>query len=148
MGCGAPSHEVHEGPGRETPLVEVADAAVIPEVIAAAMETQVIAWNEGDIDAFMSAGYLQDDRLLFVGSRGLTYGYDVVLENYRNAYPDGAARGVLAFENLEWVPLGSRHGLVVGKWTIERAEGDLSGHYSLVWELGSEGWRIIADHSS
>lgn len=113
------------------------------------MELQVEAWNRGDMEGFMSAGYLQDDSLLFIGSLGLTYGYDVVLANYNRAYPDGAARGHLSFEQLRWIPLGTDHGFVVGKWSIERQEGEsIGGHYSLVWALTPSGWRIIADHSS
>ena len=124
-------------------------SSVLPQEIAAAMEQQVDAWNDGDMEGFMSAGYLQDDSLLFIGSRGLTFGYEVVLANYEKAYPDGAARGHLTFEQVRWIPLGAEHGFVVGKWSIEREEGEsLSGHYSLVWGLTPQGWRIIADHSS
>jgi hypothetical protein len=121
----------------------------LPLEIATAMERQVEAWNRGDMEGFMSAGYLQDDSLLFIGSRGLTFGYDVVLANYERAYPDGASRGHLAFEQLRWIPLGAEHGFVVGKWSIERQQGEsIGGHYSLVWALTPQGWRIIADHSS
>ena len=121
----------------------------LPLEIQSAMEEQVRAWNAGDIERFMSAGYLQDDSLLFIGSRGLTYGYDAVLANYERAYPDGNARGVLAFEQLRWIPLGAEHGFVVGKWSIDRPDGEpIAGHYSLVWAYTEEGWRIIADHSS
>ncbi len=121
----------------------------LPLEIEAAMEQQVEAWNRGDMEGFMSAGYLRDDSLLFIGSRGLTFGYDVVLANYERAYPDGAARGHLEFEHLRWIPLGTEHGFVVGKWNIERQEGEsIGGHYSLVWALTPKGWRIIADHSS
>ncbi len=121
----------------------------LPQEIATAMEQQVEAWNRGDMEGFMSAGYLQDDSLLFIGSRGLTFGYDVVLANYERAYPDGASRGHLTFEQLRWIPLGAEHGFVVGKWSIERQEGEsIGGLYSLVWALTPQGWRIIADHSS
>lgn len=123
---------------------------LMPREIAVAMAGQVDAWNRGDIAAFMELGYAPSDTLLFIGSKGLTHGYEVVLANYLQAYPDGAARGRLAFENLEWIQLGDRFGLVVGKWSIEREgeEVDPSGHYSLVWEHLPQGWRIIADHSS
>jgi len=129
--------------------VEATVSSEIPEEIAHKMQLQIDAWNSGSIDAFMAAGYWQSDELMFVGSRGLTYGYEQVLANYRLAYPDGAARGVLQFENLKWLPLGAEHGLLAGKWMIDRAESeDISGHYSLIWKKTSSGWLIIADHSS
>lgn len=137
------------GCARPTPA-EAPASEDVPAAIAAAMAAQEDAWNAGSIATFMSAGYWQDERLMFVGSRGLTYGYEPVLANYLKSYPDGAARGQLDFENLEWVPMGSDFGLLVGKWALDRDEPleDVSGHYSLIWKRFPEGWRIIADHSS
>lgn len=125
-------------------------SASMPEAIVAAMAAQEEAWNAGSIEDFMSAGYWQNERLMFIGSRGITFGFAPVLENYLKSYPDGASRGRLTFENLEWMPLGNDHGLLVGKWALDRDEPleDVAGHYSLVWKRMAEGWRIIADHSS
>lgn len=133
-------------PAAETPEV----ANKLPEEISLAMERQQVAWNSGSIADFMAEAYWEDERLMFIGSRGITFGFAPVLENYLDAYPDGAARGVLTFENLEWRPLGAEFGLLVGKWSLEREAPleDLSGHYSLVWRRLPAGWRIVADHSS
>ncbi len=42
---------------------------------------QVDAWNEGNLEKFMET-YLKSDELVFVGSRGPTYGWQATLENY------------------------------------------------------------------
>ena len=132
-----------------TPEMPVVDLE-LPAEIAMTMERQQVAWNSGSIGDFMAEAYWEDEALMFIGSRGITYGYAPVLENYLQAYPDGAARGVLAFENLEWRPLGAEFGFLVGKWSLDREAPleDLSGHYSLVWRRFPSGWRIVADHSS
>lgn len=123
----------------------------LPDEISQKMAAQELAWSNGDPDGFMAGAYWPSDSLVFVGARGLTYGYNKVLENYKRSYPDPAAMGQLTFKNLSWKPLDPDHGLLIGMWHLERdsALGALSGHYSLVWEnLPEHGWVIIADHSS
>lgn len=121
-----------------------------PAEIERRMESQENAWNRGDIASFMEEAYWNNESLLFVGKNGLTWGYDATLQRYLDSYPDRAAMGVLNFKNKHWSDLGSRHGLLVGEWLLTRGDSleDLSGHYSLIWELREEKWFIIADHSS
>jgi beta-aspartyl-peptidase (threonine type) len=38
--------------------------------------------------------------------------------------------------------------LVLGHWHLARAQGDIGGVFSLVWQRFPEGWRIIHDHTS
>src|SRR6056300_790350 len=47
--------------------------AKVEGIIDALFEHQIKAWNEGDVDDFM-LGYWNDERLIFVGSTGPTYG--------------------------------------------------------------------------
>ncbi len=116
--------------------------------ISALLDKQTRAWNEGIIDSFM-VGYLHTDSLMFIGKKGLTYGYQVTLENYKKGYPDKAGMGTLHFDIKKMKPLGRRFYFVVGKWALTRPEkGDLEGFFSLLLEkIGGE-WKIIADHSS
>jgi beta-aspartyl-peptidase (threonine type) len=37
---------------------------------------------------------------------------------------------------------------VLGHWHLARANGDVGGVFSLVWQRFPEGWRIIHDHTS
>ena len=113
------------------------------------MEAQEAAWNAGDLEGFMEP-YWQSDSLLFVGSRGPSFGWDTTLANYRKSYPDAAAMGKLTFgvEGIE--PAGPHHALMLGSWRLDRT-GEfepLSGWFSLVWERRDGDWVIIRDHSS
>lgn len=126
----------------------------MPETVANAMSAQQDAWNNGDIQNFMNLAYWNSDSLLFVGSKGVTTGYDQTLSNYKSSYPNRDAMGTLSFVNRSWQLLGRRHALLIGSWQLDR-DGDhkpLSGHYSLVWRKEGRGkrahWIIIADHSS
>jgi hypothetical protein len=111
------------------------------------MEQQEAAWNEGDIEAFM-ASYWQNDSLVFIGSKGLTYGWQPVLENYKRTYPDKATMGHLVFKNELYRPLGTTHFWVAGQWKLHRDSDTIGGHYTLVWQKINGQWVIISDHSS
>ena len=112
------------------------------------LEKQESAWNSGDIESFME-GYWESDSLMFIGSKGLNYGWQVTLNNYKKSYPDTQTMGKLTFTILNMKQLGRKHALVVGKWHLDRNEMEnLEGHFSLVWRKIRKKWLIIADHSS
>jgi hypothetical protein len=112
------------------------------------LENQTIQWNEGNTERFM-VGYWASDSLMFIGSKGLTWGYDNTLANYKKRYPDRAAMGTLKFDILKLKPMGKKNYFVVGKWHLTRPDvGDIGGHFSLVFEKIKGQWVIVADHSS
>lgn len=111
------------------------------------MQTQEDAWNRGDLEAFMDA-YWHSDSLQFIGSRGLTYGWQQTLDNYKKGYPDRDAMGALKFTVLSIQQLSPKSAFVIGKWHLARKAGDLSGHYTLLWKKIKGKWVIVADHSS
>jgi Domain of unknown function (DUF4440) len=113
----------------------------------AIMALQEIAWNRGNLEQFME-GYWRSDSLRFIGSRGLTYGWQQTLDNYRKGYPDRDAMGILNFTILSIEPLSRKSAFVVGKWHLKRTKGDLSGHFTLLWRKVDGKWVIVADHSS
>ncbi len=105
-------------------------------------------WNNGDIPAFME-GYWKSDQLQFIGSKGITYGWESTLNNYIKGYPNKEAMGQLAFELLG-VDLQSRKVVsVTGKFILTRSNGEvLDGHFLLIVKKIKGEWRIIADHTS
>lgn len=111
------------------------------------MANQEEAWNSGDIETFM-VGYWESDSLKFIGSRGITYGFENTLVNYKKTYPDKETMGKLKFDILNSKSLGDSFHHVIGKWTLFRESDTLSGHYTLLWEKISDSWKIISDHSS
>ena len=115
--------------------------------IRALLAAQTKAWNEGDLVGFME-GYLPSDSLLFVGKSGPTYGFTNTLNNYKKGYPDTASMGKLTFTLLAVTPIEKKHYRVLGKWSLQRSKGDVSGYFTLLLQKIKGKWFVIQDHSS
>ena len=111
------------------------------------MTTQQIAWNNGDIDGFMK-GYWKNDSLLFIGSKGPTYGWQKTLDNYKKSYPNKEKMGILEFSDIKVKMLGKNYAYVFGKWKLVRTNDSPNGIYTLIFEKFKDGWKIISDHTN
>ena len=112
------------------------------------MAAQEAAWNRGELEKYM-VGYWESDSLRFIGSKGLTHGWQPTLANYQKGYPDRAAMGTLHFDLIDVEVLSPGAAFVIGKWALARPEkGDISGHFTLLWKKTGGRWVIVADHSS
>ncbi|RYE23924.1 MAG: DUF4440 domain-containing protein [Sphingobacteriales bacterium] len=112
------------------PIFSFADAkdeAAIRKMLA----SQAEKWNKGDVAGFMK-GYWGNDSLVFIGSRGPTYGYKPTLENYKKTYPDAAHMGTLTSTPLQMKQLSKDYYFVIGKWDLKRDAGDVGGSYTLL----------------
>ena len=133
-----------QGPAPAQPSGE---RAADREAIGAVLRAQQSAWNRADVEVFLE-GYWHSAELTFSGSSGVARGWDGVLVRYKKNYPDRAAMGQLDFSNLEFRFLGADAALVLGRWHLTRAQGDVGGVFSLVWQRFPEGWHIVHDHTS
>ncbi len=115
--------------------------------IKAAMNEQLQAWNNGDIDRYMQT-YWHSDSLMFIGKTGPTYGWDNTLKNYKKGYPDTAAMGKLNFDIISCKRLSVLYYSVVGKWYLTRSIGNIGGAFTLLFKKVKGKWVIIQDHSS
>lgn len=115
-------------------------------LITKAMKEQQEAWNAGNIEGFM-AHYWKSDSLKFIGSKGITYGWQKTLDNYKKSYPDKKAMGQLTFTFVEVKQLSRQCVYVIGKWALEK-EKPVSGYFTLLWQKREGRWVIIADHTS
>src|SRR5687768_11918256 len=111
------------------------------------LSNQVVSWNAGDLDVFME-GYWNNDSLMFVGKKGVTYGYQNVLNNYRKGYPDTAAMGQLSYDIIHIKELSPAYYFIVGKYHLARSIGDAQGHFTLLFRKINGKWLIICDQSS
>jgi ketosteroid isomerase-like protein len=125
----------------------VAAQSKTEKAIRSAMAAQEVAWNKGDLTGFMD-GYWKSDQLRFIGSRGLTYGWDATLANYKKGYPGKAEMGTLTFTLLSVEQISRNSAYVVGQWRLERQKDNPSGHFTLLWKKIKGKWLIVSDHSS
>ena len=118
------------------------DEAAIRNVL----QKQALAWSEGNIMQYME-GYWKSDSLKSIGSSGPTYGWKNTLNKYLKSYPTAAHTGKLQLEISSLTPLGTTHYHVIGRYTLRRDVGDLSGVFSLLMKKINGEWKIIIDHS-
>jgi len=110
------------------------------------MKAQEESWNKGDVRGFMNY-YWNSDSLKFIGSKGITYGWQKTLDNYIKGYPNKEAMGILTFTILEATELSKTSIYVIGKWELKK-EKPSGGHFTLLWKKINGKWVIVADHTS
>lgn len=105
-------------------------------------------WNEGNISAFME-DYWKSDSLMFIGSKGVVYGWKATLDRYNKSYPDRATMGTLKFDIQKTDFHSKTTCWVLGKWYLTRPEkGDIGGYFTLVLKKINGKWLIVSDHTS
>ena len=117
------------------------------EHILSLLDKQAEAWNEGNLEKFMET-YWKSDKLVFMGSRGPTYGWQATLDSYKKGYPDKTAMGHLEFKILDLNKIDTKTVFLIGRFELTREIGDLAGHFTLVIQQIDRNWVIISDHSS
>jgi uncharacterized protein (TIGR02246 family) len=115
--------------------------------IRAVLDTQVAAWNKGDIDGFIK-GYWNSPEMTFVSGNNVTRGWQPTLERYKKSYDTRAKMGVLSFSELEITILGKDAALVLGRFTLVRETDKPTGMFTLTFRKFKDGWKIILDHTS
>ncbi len=119
------------------------DESEIRRIIA----TQEADWNRADIESFME-GYWKSDSLMFIGARGVTYGWQPTLDSYKKGYPNAEAMGKLTFTIYSLQVLSPESAYVIGKWQLARTKDEVGGHFTLLWKKIGGKWVIVADHTS
>jgi hypothetical protein len=114
--------------------------------IVALMKKQEIAWNAGDIEGFMQY-YWKNDSLKFIDSKGITYGWQKTLDNYKKNYPNKEAMGILTFEIKTSEELSKTSVFIIGSWSLKK-EKSVGGYFTLLWKKIKGEWVIAVDHTS
>jgi uncharacterized protein (TIGR02246 family) len=123
------------------------------------LETQIAAWNRGDLEAFCS---VYDDDALFLSPSGVNRGREAILGRYRARYPDRAAMGTLELRIIH-VDLaqgpertsvadpapGEVHGAAVAaRWFLSYPDRETaSGETSITLRRRGGRWLIVQDAS-
>jgi uncharacterized protein (TIGR02246 family) len=117
----------------------------VDEAIIAQLRIQQDAWNNGDLNVFLSI-YAPDEGLLVVGSDVILTGITEVRERYQAAYGSGESMGQLEFELSNLYLIDDNHAWVLGRWTL--TDDDVStGFFTTLWQKNDGVWLIIRDHT-
>jgi hypothetical protein len=128
-------------------VVSVPVSAQEEYAIRNVLKMQEECWNEGDIECFMD-GYWRSDKLAFIRSTGVNYGWESVLEDYKKRYPSKEEMGELSFEIKIIEPLSEEFWFVAGKWNLDRENDTPNGHFTLIFRNIDDDWVIVSDHTS
>lgn len=119
----------------------------ISEAIKSVMNTQVAAWNAGDIEGFMQ-GYWKSEQMKFVSGDNVSRGWQAALDRYKKNYDSNAKMGVLTFSELEIDVVSKDAAVVLGNWSLAREKDNPKGKFTLIFRKFKEGWKIVHDHTS
>ena len=108
------------------------------------MEAQQMAWNRGDIEAFME-GYDRGETTTFVSGDQLINGWQTVLDRYKRQYGSRDEMGTLTFADLTIKPITPVLALADGRWQLKRANDMPHGRFTLLFRRINNNWRIIHD---
>ena len=112
------------------------------------LDSQVAAWNKGDLKGFM-AGYWKSEKLTFFSGDKIEHGWQATYERYQKRYQaEGREMGTLTFSELEVEMVGTDTGWVRGRWKLVTSKEKPGGLFTLVFKKLPEGWRIVHDHTS
>ncbi|MBJ6367726.1 YybH family protein [Snuella sedimenti] len=110
------------------------------------IEDQRQAWNNNDIDTFMSS-YWKSDSLKFYGSNGVTNGWKNTLARYKKSYPTKAHMGHLNFKINAVTKIDDGAYYVMGEYHLTRDIGNANGIFMIILKKIEGEWKIIADTS-
>jgi beta-aspartyl-peptidase (threonine type) len=118
------------------------------EAIRKVLDAQVVSWNRGDLEAFMT-GYWHSTELTFFSGKDEKHGWQETLDRYRKRYQsEGRQMGKLRFSELRIETLSPEYGWVRGRWHLDTGKEQLGGLFTLILRKLPEGWRIVHDHTS
>lgn len=119
------------------------------DAILKVIEMQRNAWNQGDLDAFLT-GYYQSPDTSYTSGGQEFWGYDSLKTKYTKSY--GTSRdtmGALEFTDLKVIDVTRDSAYCVGHWHLERKDKPLAeGVFTLVFKKTPNGWKIIHDHTT
>ena len=116
------------------------------QVIIDVMKAQEAAWSKNDLEGFMQ-GYWKSDSLKFYGSKGITYGWEQTLANYKKGYPTADYSGTLTFKINDISKIEHEAYWVMGEYFLKRTVGDANGIFMIIFKKIEGEWKIVADMS-
>jgi len=113
------------------------------------LRTQQAAWNNHDLDGFMT-GYWKSPELTFFSGANERHGWQETMDRYKATYQSpGHEMGKLEFSSLRVEALGGDAAFVRGEWHLTMPDGKTPhGLFTLVFRKFADGWKIVHDHTS
>ena len=115
--------------------------------IRAVISAEQIAWNNGDIDAFME-GFWKSDSLQFISARGLSRGWEATRENYIKGFPERSSMGTVSYQILSLTPLAPNIFILTSRYEITQEIGKREGIFTAIFRKVNGKWLAVHYHAS
>ncbi len=124
---------------------EIKESMAVTQVLVSQMK----AWNDHDLDAFMT-GYWKSPELTFFSGANERHGWQETMDRFKATYQSpGHEMGKLEFSNLRVEALGPDAAFARGEFHLTMSDGKTPhGIFTLVFRKFLDGWKIIHDHTS
>jgi len=125
------------------------DEMKVSLAVTQVLGSQMKAWNNHDLDAFM-AGYWKSPELTFFSGVDEQRGWQATMDRYKATYQTpGHEMGKLEFSNMRVEGLGPDAAFVRGEWHLTMSDGKTPhGRFTLIFRKFPDGWKIVHDHTS
>lgn len=134
---------------QQTTVGKINDEIKVSLEVTKVLASQMKAWNDHDLDAFMS-GYWNSPELTFFSGANQRRGWQETMDRYKATYQGpGHEMGKLEFANMQVQALGPEAAFVRGAWHLTMPDGKTPhGLFTLVFRKFPDGWKIVHDHTS
>lgn len=123
------------------------DKSLKKEIIDTINESAT-AWNNGDLDAFMSY-YKKTNELRFAANSSVNRGWEKARQAYVKSFADKNNMDLLKFSEFEVELITNDRALVFGRFTnIKKDKSEKTGLTTLYMIKENGSWKILYDHSS
>jgi ketosteroid isomerase-like protein len=134
---------------QSTSLSGINDEIKVSMAVTKVLGSQMKAWNNHDLEAFMT-GYWKSPELTFFSGANERRGWQETMDRYKATYQSpGHEMGKLEFANMSIEALGADAAFVRGEWHLTMSDGKTPhGLFTLVFRKFPNGWKIVHDHTS
>ncbi len=113
-----------------------------------ALEGQIFAWNNGDLETAMTY-YWNSPDMLWISKNGTDKGYQEVYDMFLQDFKDRSKMGVYTYEPLHIEQVSKEAVYFVFRWKIALDGKQLMGGVSSqVWKKLNSRWVVTSEHAS
>lgn len=95
------------------------------------------------------ACYADSASTTYISQAHVVRGVQAIRAMYEARFGQGRSLGALNTAVTYLLPLGRRHAIVMGRYTLSAPDGrPATGAFTLVTRRSRHGWRILIDHST
>ena len=125
------------------------DEIKVSLAVTQVLGSQMKAWNDHNLGAFM-AGYWKSPDLTFFSGANERHGWQATMDRYQSTYQSpGREMGKLEFANVRVEAVGADAAFARGEWHLTMSDGKTPhGLFTLIFRKFPDGWKIIHDHTS